>query len=223
MKILLIDNYDSFVYNIVGLLQRCRKKQSDLAWDVAMNDSIPFDHLSDYDAIILSPGPGVPSEAGEMMRLLGECVATHPILGICLGCQAIAEFFGATLRCLPLPCHGHCSELRHIDKEDEIVGFYHQRIGKVGRYHSWVIDDTSVADNSPIIVTSRDEDGNIMSIRHQELPCYGVQFHPESIISEGGEQLLLNFLSLSGRFKATSCRSDVYGRKDTQNSVSKRL
>lgn len=196
MKILLIDNYDSFVYNIVGLLQRCRRTYKELKWEIAMNDCIPFDNLSDYDAVILSPGPGIPSEAGKLMTLLRECHSTHPTLGICLGCQAIAEFFGASLCCLTLPYHGHCSELRNINKDDDLVGFYHDTDAKVGRYHSWVIDDRSINKDSALIVTSRDEDDNIMSIRHRHLPLYGVQFHPESIISEGGEQLLLNFITL---------------------------
>lgn len=199
VKILLIDNYDSFVYNIVGLLQKCRQGCKGLEWDVVRNDCVPLDRLSLYDAIILSPGPGVPSEAGQMMALLRRCVATHPVLGICLGCQAIAETFGAALRCLPLPRHGHCTELREVDKDDEMVGFYHHGSGSVARYHSWVIDEASLPEDSPLIVSSRDEEGHIMSFRHRELPLFGVQFHPESAISVGGEQLLRNFITLTRR------------------------
>ena len=197
MKILIIDNYDSFVYNIVGLLQKCRHEFTNLEWDVAKNDHIPLNHTSRYDAIILSPGPGIPSEAGQLIALIRQCKTTHPILGICLGCQAIAECFGCRLKQLERPRHGHQSTLKEIDPEDSIIGFYDNSSGIVGRYHSWVIDETSIEKNTPIIITSRDEDGNIMSIRHSTLPIYGVQFHPESIISENGEQVIKNLIRLT--------------------------
>lgn len=192
MNILIIDNYDSFVYNIVGLLQRERAAGGwdKLEWDVVRNDAIPFDSLDRYDAIILSPGPGVPHEAGALMRLVVE--AAHiPMLGICLGHQAIAQHYGARLCQLAHPRHGHPSVLTDIDSSDPLIG----RCGgvTVGRYHSWTVDESSLP--SCLRVTSRDEDGHIMSMRHESLPTFGVQFHPESIITTCGRELLHNFIA----------------------------
>ena len=193
MKILLIDNYDSFVYNIVGLLQRCRRDLPHLEWDVVKNDEISPCQTAAYDAIILSPGPGIPSEAGNLLHVINHCASTHPILGVCLGCQAIAESFGGSLRRLDAPRHGHSSTLLQVDPSDPIVGFCGQSPTDVGRYHSWVIDESSFRE---LIITSRDEEGNIMSVRHRTLPVFGLQFHPESIITTDGLQMLRNFLSL---------------------------
>ena len=196
MKILLIDNYDSFVYNIVGLLQKCRLTFPDLEFDVIRNDRITLSDTARYDAIILSPGPGIPSEAGLLTAVIDHCKTTHPILGICLGCQAIAEQFGCLLRLLEKPRHGHCSTLCNVDEADPIVGFCNNEVAKVGRYHSWVIDEKSIPTDTPLVITSRDEDGNIMSVRHSTLPIFGLQFHPESIISNCGLRMLQNFLSI---------------------------
>ena len=197
MKILLIDNYDSFVYNIVGLLQECRRDFPELEWDVVRCDEVMLEDAAGCDGIILSPGPGLPSEAGNLMPLIRACAATHPILGICLGCQAIAEVFGAALRRIDPPRHGYSSELTDIDSEDPIVGLYQEGSGRVGRYHSWVIDEESMREGVPLKITSRDEDGNIMSVRHKDLPIFGVQFHPESIITCRGGRLLRNFCMLA--------------------------
>ena len=197
MKILLIDNYDSFVYNIVGLLQRCRCEYPDLEWDVVMNDEVSPCDAERYDAIILSPGPGLPSESGRLSEMIRHCAAIHPMLGVCLGCQAIAEVFGSSLRQLDMPRHGHCSILRDVDADDPIVGFCYDGNGIVGRYHSWVIDESSLNRDVPMVISSRDEEGNIMSVRHRSLPIFGVQFHPESIITNCGERMLKNFLALS--------------------------
>ena len=197
MKILLIDNYDSFVYNIVGLLQRCRCEYPDLEWDVVMNDEVSPCDAERYDAIILSPGPGLPSESGRLSEMIRHCAATHPMLGVCLGCQAIAEVFGSSLRQLDMPRHGHGSILRDVDADDPIVGFCNDGNGIVGRYHSWVIDESSLNRDVPMVISSRDEEGNIMSVRHRSLPIFGVQFHPESIITNCGERMLKNFLALS--------------------------
>lgn len=192
MNILIIDNYDSFVYNIVGLLQRERAAGGwdKLEWDVVRNDAIPFDSLDRYDAIILSPGPGVPHEAGSLMRLVAE--AAHiPMLGICLGHQAIAQHYGARLCQLAHPRHGHPSVLTDIDSSDPLIG---RCWGvTVGRYHSWTVDESSLP--SCLRVTSRDEEGHIMSMRHESLPTFGVQFHPESIITTCGRKLLHNFIA----------------------------
>ena len=197
MKILVIDNYDSFVYNIIGLLERCRCDYPGLEWDVVRSDVVSLCDAERYDAVILSPGPGIPSEAGRLMSLIRRCAASRPVLGICLGCQAIAEVFGCQLRRLGLPRHGHRTTLTDVDAADPVVGFCADgRSGVVGRYHSWVIDELSMGDDVPLIISSRDEDGNIMSIRHRTLPVYGLQFHPESIMTTCGDRMLHNFLEI---------------------------
>lgn len=201
MKILLVDNYDSFVYNIVGLLRQCREVMDGgggLEWDVVRNDEIPPGGMEGYDAVILSPGPGIPSEAGDMMRLIGRCVGTHAILGVCLGCQAIAEYFGAGLCRLPVPRHGHRSRLEGIATDDDLLGgLAGDEEMLVGRYHSWVIDGNTIGDDSELMITSRDEEGNIMSVSHRWLPVYGVQFHPESINTPQGIKIMQRFIGLS--------------------------
>ena len=197
MKILLIDNYDSFVYNIVGLLQRCRSEYPELKWDVIKNDEVSLSDADSYNALILSPGPGLPSESGKLLEAIRYCADTHPIFGVCLGCQAIAEVFGGRLRQFNKPRHGHRSILRDVDAADPIVGFCSDGNGIVGRYHSWGIDESSLNKDSPIMISSRDEEGNIMSVRHKSLPIFGVQFHPESVITNCGEHMLKNFIALS--------------------------
>ena len=198
MNILIIDNYDSFVYNIVGLLQGERAAAGGVGpeWDVVRNDVIPFGTLDRYDAIILSPGPGVPGEAGGLMRLVAE--ASHvPMLGICLGHQAIAQHYGARLCQLAHPRHGHPSVLTDIDPADPLIGRCGDGRGvTVGRYHSWTVDEASLP--SCLHVTSRDEECHIMSMRHESLPTFGVQFHPESVITTCGCELLHNFIVYAG-------------------------
>lgn len=197
MEILIIDNYDSFVYNIVGLMRDVAKRpgMESLAWRVVRNDVATDEDVESCDAIVLSPGPGLPSEAGRMMELLGRYAGKRPIFGVCLGFQAIACHFGATLRNLPMPRHGHRSELRAIDERDPIVGMLAAAAPVVGRYHSWVVDRGSLPEC--LVATSEDEDGNIMSLRHVELPIFGTQFHPESMISDCGLRIMENFLRLS--------------------------
>ena len=195
MKILLIDNHDSFVYNITGSLKTIRAGgYQDLRWDVVRNDVIPDGPLQDYDAVILSPGPGLPEEANGLMALMRRIAGTHPVLGICLGCQALAVHFGARLRRLDNPRHGHMSRLKDVDPSDPVVGCVSENGGEVGRYHSWVVDEETVP--SCLIVTSRDEDGDIMSLRHESLPLYGVQFHPESMITRNGDAMIRGFLEV---------------------------
>ncbi|MBD5175336.1 MAG: aminodeoxychorismate/anthranilate synthase component II [Bacteroidales bacterium] len=197
MKILLVDNHDSFVFNIVELLQQCRAEFPDLEWNVVKNDCITADAAAAYDAVILSPGPGIPAEAGRMMEVIRACAACIPMLGICLGCQAIAEAFGGRLRQLEAPRHGHGAVLCVDDASDPIVGFLAGAGSRVGRYHSWVIDEASLADSVPLRVSARDDEGNIMSVSHKWLPVFGVQFHPESIITEHGLRMLANFLHMA--------------------------
>ena len=195
MKILLVDNYDSFVYNVVGLLEQCRATTPLLRWDVVRNDEVTPEMTAYYDAVILSPGPGIPTEAGRLAAVVAACIGSRPLLGICLGCQAIAEAFGLRLRQLEAPRHGHASNLRDVDAVDPVVGFLAGEESTVGRYHSWVIDDASFTPDTPLKVGARDEEGNVMSVYHPLLPVFGLQFHPESIITGQGLQMLRNFLA----------------------------
>lgn len=210
MRILIVDNYDSFVYNIVGLLKQCRAGAfPGLEWDVALNDAVPFGDLGLYDAVIISPGPGVPSEAGDLMRLMSVVGKDVSVLGVCLGCQAIAMHYGASLCQLAYPRHGHPSPLRDIDASDPVVGSLAGKEVTVGRYHSWVVDEADFP--SSLVVTSRDEEGHIMSFRHRSLPLFGVQFHPESIITDCGVELLRNFMTAVGNHVPSSCPFDYPG------------
>ncbi len=196
MRILVIDNYDSFVCNIVGLLETIRRDGifARLEWDVSMNDAVDIRNIGSYDAIIFSPGPGIPREAGAMMEILEQYADRIPMFGICLGFQAIAEHFGAQLRHLPHPRHGHPSQLRRIDANDPVIGSLAGKRPTVGRYHSWAVDAESLP--ARLIATSFDEEGNPMSFRHRDLLVFGTQFHPESIITDCGKQLLTSFLRL---------------------------
>lgn len=193
MKILIVDNHDSFVCNIIGLLQRIAREEPDVCWETAACDAVPFSRLHSFDAVILSPGPGLPSEAGSLMRVVAECEGEIPLLGICLGCQAIAEHHGLRLRRLPEPRHGHASRLVVADAADPVVGSFDAT--RIGRYHSWVIDPEAFASGShPLKATSHDEEGNIMSISHRSLPVYATQFHPESIITTHGLEMMRGFI-----------------------------
>lgn len=187
-KILVIDNYDSFVFNIVQLL---REAPETPLFDIVHNDCIDFSRLKEYGGLLLSPGPGVPSEAGELNRLIKECVYSHSILGICLGHQAIAEVLGAGLLNLPFPLHGHHSVLSQVGDGDPLLcGLETPAV--VGRYHSWVVNPEGLPED--LLVTSVDEAGNIMSLKHRRLPVYGVQYHPESYMSNCGKVLISNWL-----------------------------
>lgn len=187
-KVLVIDNYDSYVYNMVQLL---RESVYAPVCEVVRNDAIPFSRLGEYGGIVLSPGPGIPSEAGGLCRLVAVCKYTHPLLGICLGHQAIAGAFGAGLCNMPLPLHGHPTVLRQVDRRDPLFeGLDFPFV--VGRYHSWVVDPRSVP--GELAVSSWDEEGDIMSFYHSRLPIHGLQFHPESCISNCGRQIVDNWL-----------------------------
>lgn len=188
MRILIIDNYDSFVFNIVQLIKETAYKP---LFDVVKNDAIPFDTLNHYQGIILSPGPGIPSEAGDLMKLIDLCATTHSILGICLGHQAIIEYFGGKIINLRAPMHGHRSYLTITDSTDSL--FRNIKDGTaIGRYHSWSADKSSLP--ACLTVSSYDEEGNVMSVKHNNLPIHGLQFHPESYISECGSSIINNWL-----------------------------
>lgn len=189
MRILIIDNYDSFVFNVAQLIRESPQHPS---FDIVKNDAIPFDTLHHYQGIVLSPGPGIPSEAGDLMKLIDRCAPTHPILGICLGHQAIIEFYGGRIINLRTPMHGHRSHLRRIDRKDTLLN--HVKEGTaIGRYHSWSADKSSLP--PCLTASSYDEEGNIMSVCHNSLPIHGLQFHPESYISECGPQIINNWLN----------------------------
>ncbi len=185
MKLLIFDNYDSFTYNIVHAV-----RQLGFTPDIFRNDEITLDQVKTYDKIIISPGPGVPSEAGILPQLLKHCVESKSILGICLGEQAIGECFGARLRNLASVYHGIQSTIT-ITADDYIFDGLSRRID-VGRYHSWVVDKASLPDC--LEVTAMSDDGEIMALRHKVLDVRGVQFHPESILTPDGLTILSNWL-----------------------------
>lgn len=191
MKILILDNYDSFTYNLVHLVDKLTSEPV----EVYRNDKIPIDEISAYDKIILSPGPGLPKDAGIMPEVIQTYAKEKPILGVCLGHQAIGEAFGGKLINLKEVYHGVATPIQIIERAENKDIF--QNLPNeilVGRYHSWIIADEDFPDD--LIVTSRDLNGQIMSIRHKTYPCFGVQFHPESVLTPEGETILKNWIAL---------------------------
>jgi anthranilate synthase component 2 len=186
MRLLILDNYDSFTYNIVHAV-----KQLGYEPDVIRNNQIKIDEFDKYDKIIISPGPGIPSESGILPEFLKEYADKKSILGICLGHQAIGERFGATLLNLPQVYHGIQTPIK-ITANDYIFNGLPAEIN-VGRYHSWVIDTKNFPNE--LEITALDSEGNIMAIRHKSLDIRGVQFHPESILTPDGVQILSNWLN----------------------------
>lgn len=189
MKILLLDNYDSFTWNLVHLVEQFG------GVEVSVHRNNEF-HLADaehYDKIILSPGPGLPSEAGILKPLISEWGGRKSIFGVCLGMQAIAEVFGTSLSNLEKVQHGVSSTTIVVD-ESEILFKNIPAKFKTGRYHSWVVSKKNFP--SCLRVTSVDEEQNIMSLRHNELDVCGVQFHPESVLTEHGKQIMQNWLGI---------------------------
>jgi len=187
MKVLLIDNYDSFTYNLV----HCIKKVSSAKIDVFRNNEITLEEIKKYDKIVLSPGPGLPAKAGILKNVIQEYSNSKSILGVCLGMQAIGETFGATLVNLKTVFHGVASPIKII-KEDILFENIPNSF-LAGRYHSWVIKNNTLSPD--FFVTAVDNDNNIMALSHSKLDIKGVQFHPESILTQYGEQLLKNWIS----------------------------
>ena len=185
-KVLVIDNYDSFTYNLVHYLE-------DLKCDVTVvrNDKLKIQDVKPFDKIVLSPGPGIPDEAGLLKHIIKEYAATKSILGVCLGQQAIGEVFGGKLINLEEVYHGVATQVKiTVDDESMFKG-----LGKnieVGRYHSWVVD-TNLPEE--LEATSFDENGQIMSLRHKEYDVKGVQFHPESVLTPKGKDILKNWVN----------------------------
>lgn len=188
VSILVIDNYDSFTYNLVHLLEACTSEKI----DVVYNDRISVEQARQFNNIVLSPGPGLPSEAGNMPAIIKSLATTKKILGICLGWQGIAEHFGAKLQNLDTVCHGMATPITITTKDalfDNCPASF-----LVGRYHSWVVDNQTVPDD--LIITAYDQNRNIMAGKHQTLNIRGLQFHPESILSEYGKEMISNWLRL---------------------------
>ena len=186
LKILLFDNYDSFTYNLVHTIKSLGYENV----DVYRNDKIELSQINQYDKIILSPGPGIPSEAGLMMQLIQEYAYKKSILGVCLGHQAIAEAFGGKLENIPLVFHGVQTPI-NIVGEDYLFSGLPKKI-HAGRYHSWIVSsDDFPAD---LEITAIDEAGDIMALKHKKLDLHGVQFHPESILTPDGVHIIQNFL-----------------------------
>ncbi len=184
-KILVIDNYDSFVYNLVHYLE-------DLGCDVVVkrNDQLSLDDVVPFDKILLSPGPGIPDEAGLLKAIIQKYAATKSIFGVCLGQQAIGEVFGGTLRNLDKVYHGVATTITQKTTDEPLFEGLDTTF-EVGRYHSWV-----VANELPdsLQVTAVDENGQIMSLRHREYDVRGVQFHPESVLTPNGKTILKNWI-----------------------------
>ncbi len=184
----MINNYDSFVYNVVQLL---RESPLEPSVDVVLNDEVCLDDVVRSDGVVLSPGPGIPKEANRLEEMIRQIIRlAKPVLGICLGHQALAEAFGARLEQLSAPLHGHPSPLKITDREDALFRGCDTPV--VGRYHSWVVASDSIPDD--LKVSSMDEDGHIMSFYHAHLPIHAVQFHPESVITESGQRMIDNWL-----------------------------
>jgi anthranilate synthase component 2 len=190
MKVLVFDNYDSFTFNLVHLVKQLTSDEV----TVVRNDQMPLGEVDAFDKIILSPGPGIPEEAGLLLPLIKQYAATKSILGVCLGHQAIGQAFGAKLKNLPAVFHGVATPIQLLPvsnrKNDWYTGLA-QPI-EVGRYHSWVVSDENLP--NCIEVTARDAQDYIMALRHRELDVQGVQFHPESILTPHGLAMMRNWL-----------------------------
>jgi len=191
MKILVFDNYDSFTYNLVHLVEKITHEKV----DVYRNDKLPLEKVKEYDKIILSPGPGIPEEAGLLLPLIKEYAATKSILGVCLGHQAIGQAFGADLINLSTVFHGVATKIgvrgHESGSRSRLFNDLPDEL-EVGRYHSWVVSK----ENFPgeLEITAEDENGMIMGLQHKKFDVQGVQFHPESVLTPMGEAILRNWL-----------------------------
>jgi anthranilate synthase component 2 len=204
MKILIFDNYDSFTYNLVHLVEKILHQKV----EVFRNDQIALEKIKEYDKIILSPGPGIPNEAGLLLPLIKEYGSTKSILGVCLGHQAIGEAFGGTLINLSTVFHGVATEIQIRNEQQatskglvtngllsiancQLFAGLPKNI-KVGRYHSWIVSDKNFPDE--LEITATDDNNYIMALQHKKYDVQGVQFHPESILTPDGEKIMRNWL-----------------------------
>lgn len=185
MRIVIIDNYDSFTYNLAHLV-----KELGAEVEVLRNDQFQIENLLPYDKIILSPGPGIPSEAGLLLDVIRQYAPIKPILGVCLGHQAIGEYFGGHLTNLSQVFHGVSSTIS-VTTPDYIYNELPDHI-EVGRYHSWVVDTKAFPDC--LEITSVSEEGQIMSLRHRQYDVRGIQYHPESVLTPDGQKIISNWL-----------------------------
>lgn len=193
MKILIFDNYDSFTYNLVHIVEKIIHGKV----DVHRNDEISLEKVKEYDKIILSPGPGLPSESGLLMPLIKEYAPSKSILGVCLGQQAIAVSFGGNLVNLKNVYHGVATKIKinkkRTSSENDVFKSLPPEI-EAGRYHSWIVNKEGFP--AVLEITAEDDDGLIMALRHKTLDVQGVQFHPESVLTPSGEQIMRNWLNL---------------------------
>jgi len=186
-KILVLDNYDSFTYNLVHYIEKILDRNI----TVKRNDEISLEKVNEFDTIILSPGPGLPDDAGILKDVIKTYAPTKNILGVCLGLQAIGECFGASLKNLTEVFHGVSTPM-YVVKKDEILFNDIPKTFEAGRYHSWVIDRNTLPDC--LEITCEDDEHEIMAARHKEYNVRGVQFHPESVLTEKGLKMIENFL-----------------------------
>jgi anthranilate synthase component 2 len=190
MEIILIDNYDSFTYNLVHMLKEC----AGVSVVVRRNDQITLQEVSRFKTIVLSPGPGIPEEAGLMPAIVREFGPTKTIFGVCLGHQCIGEIYGAKLKNIETPIHGKATPLLRTVMDEPILRGLPETFD-VGRYHSWVVDRNDFPE-SELEVTAVDPSGQIMGLRHRTHRVYGVQFHPESVLTQHGASIIKNVVLL---------------------------
>jgi anthranilate synthase component 2 len=193
VRILVFDNYDSFTYNLVQLIEEILHQRV----DVHRNDQIPLEKVKEYDKIILSPGPGIPQEAGLLLPLIKEYAASKSILGVCLGHQAIGEAFGGKLINLSEVYHGVATTIKIKSQESKVKNGLFEGLPtefEAGRYHSWIISDENFPND--LEITATDENNFIMALQHKKFDVQGVQFHPESVLTPRGEDILKNWLKV---------------------------
>jgi anthranilate synthase component 2 len=192
MKILIFDNYDSFTYNLVHVVEKITHEKV----DVFRNDKISLEKINDYDKIILSPGPGLPSESGLLLPLIKEYASSKSMLVVCLGQQAIAEAFGGKLENLKNVYHGVATKIKinenRTPSENDVFKSLPNEL-EAGRYHSWIVSKENFP--ADLEITAEDENGYIMALRHKTFDVQGVQFHPESVLTPMGEKIMRNWLN----------------------------
>ncbi|AZN30335.1 aminodeoxychorismate/anthranilate synthase component II [Flaviflexus salsibiostraticola] len=202
-KILIVDNYDSFVYTIADYLQQLGAEV-----DIVRNDQVEPDEAADYDGVLISPGPGAPADAGVSLDMIRYCSdAGKPLLGVCLGHQALAEAFGGTVAHSPELMHGKTSQIAHSG--DGVFDSLPSPL-EVTRYHSLAIEDGTVPEDLEVTASVLTANGEvIMAVQHRSLPLWGVQFHPESILTQGGHRMLANWLALTGDEEAVGASASL--------------
>lgn len=202
-KILIVDNYDSFVYTIADYLQQLGAEV-----DIVRNDQVDPDEAADYDGVLISPGPGAPADAGVSLDMIRYCSnAGKPLLGVCLGHQALAEAFGGTVAHSPELMHGKTSQIAHSG--DGVFESLPSPL-EVTRYHSLAIEDGTVPEDLEVTASVLTANGEvIMAVQHRSLPLWGVQFHPESILTQGGHRMLANWLALTGDEEAVGASASL--------------